>query len=99
MIQTIFGFVDKDGCRKYKEAFTLIGRKNGKSSLLAAIGLYMLMADGEGGSEVYPVANKRDRANIYDLMKQSMASRQHFLLIDNYCFWADSVCDRAGEIT
>ena len=60
MIQTIFGFVDKERNRKYKEAFTLIGRKNGKSSLLAAIGLYMLIADGEGGSEVYPVATKRD---------------------------------------
>ncbi len=64
MIQTIFGFVDKEGNRKYKEAFTLIGRKNGKSSLLAAIGLYMLIADGEGGSEVYPVATKRDQAKI-----------------------------------
>jgi phage terminase large subunit-like protein len=64
MIQTIFGFVDKEGNRKYKEALTIIGRKNGKSSLLAAIGLYMLIGDGEGGSEVYPVATKRDQAKI-----------------------------------
>lgn len=64
MLQIIFGFVDKQGNRKYNEVFTLVGRKNGKSSLLAAIGLYMLIADGEGGSEVYSVASKRDQAKI-----------------------------------
>ncbi len=82
MIQTIFGFVDKDGNRKYKEAFTLIGRKNGKSSLLAAIGLFMLIADGEGGSEVYPVATKRDQAKIIftealNIVRQSELLSRH----------------------
>jgi len=64
MLQSIFGFVDDEGYRKYNEVFTLVSRKNGKSSLLAAIGLYMLIADGEGGSEVYSVASKRDQAKI-----------------------------------
>jgi len=82
MIQTIFGFVDKEGNRKYKEAFTLIGRKNGKSSLLAAIGLYMLIADVEGGSEVYPVATKRDQAKIIftealNIVRQSELLSRH----------------------
>ncbi len=82
MIQIIFGFVNKEGNRKYKEAFTLIGRKNGKSSLLAAIGLYMLIADGEGGSEVYPVANKRDQAKIIftealNIVRQSALLSRH----------------------
>jgi len=82
MIQTIFGFVNQEGNRKYKEAFTLIGRKNGKSSMLAAIGLYMLIADGEGGSEVYPVANKRDQAKIIftealNIVRQSTLLSRH----------------------
>ena len=82
MIQTIFGFVNQEGNRKYKEAFTLIGRKNGKSSMLAAIGLYMLIADGEGGSEVYPVANKRDQAKIIftealNIVRQSSLLSRH----------------------
>jgi phage terminase large subunit-like protein len=82
MLQTIFGFVDKEGYRKYNEVFTLVGRKNGKSSLLAAIGLYMLIADGEGGSEVYPVANKRDQARIIftealNIVRQSNKLSRH----------------------
>ena len=40
----------------------LVGRKNGKSTLLAAIALYMLIADYEGAAEIYSVATKRDQA-------------------------------------
>lgn len=64
-VQSIFGFVDEDtGLRKYTKAALFIGRKNGKSTLAAAIGLYMLCADGEGGAECYSVAVKKDQAKI-----------------------------------
>ena len=39
LIQTLFGFVDDKGFRKYREAFIVVARKNGKSTLLSAIGL------------------------------------------------------------
>ena len=56
-IQALFGFVDKDtGFRQYRESFFLVGRKNGKSTLLAGLSLYMLTSDGEGGAEVYSTA-------------------------------------------
>lgn len=76
-ISALFGFVNKDtGHRRYTESFFFVGRKNGKSTMLAAIALYMLMADGESGSEVYSVASKRDQANIlfdqaHEMIKQS----------------------------
>ena len=76
-ISALFGFVDKEtGYRRYTESFFFVGRKNGKSTMLAAIALYMLMADGESGSEVYSVASKRDQANIlfdqaHEMIKQS----------------------------
>ncbi|KIJ87315.1 terminase [Staphylococcus saprophyticus] len=76
-IAALFGFVDKDtGYRRYTESFFFVGRKNGKSTMLAAIALYMLMADGESGAEVYSVASKRDQANIlfdqaHEMIKQS----------------------------
>lgn len=76
-ISALFGFVDKDtGYRRYTESFFFVGRKNGKSTMLAAIALYMLIADGESGSEVYSVASKRDQANIlfdqaHEMIKQS----------------------------
>ncbi|WP_239724913.1 MULTISPECIES: terminase TerL endonuclease subunit [unclassified Mammaliicoccus] len=76
-ISALFGFIDKDtGHRRYTESFFFVARKSGKSTMLAAISLYMLMADGESGAEVYSVASKRDQANIlfdqaHEMIKQS----------------------------
>ncbi len=76
-ISALFGFIDKDtGHRRYTESFFFVGRKNGKTTMLSAIALYMLMADGESGAEVYSVASKRDQANIlfdqaHEMIKQS----------------------------
>jgi phage terminase large subunit-like protein len=64
LIATIFGFVDLEGNRQYRRALLIIGKKNGKSLLLSAIGIYMMIADGEGGAEVYSVATKKDQAKI-----------------------------------
>src|SRR5690606_33105741 len=48
-LQAIFGFVHKDtGQRRCREAIMLVGRKNGKSTLAAALGLYLMIGDGEG---------------------------------------------------
>lgn len=64
-ISAIFGFVDEDtGFRKYKKVLLFIARKNGKSTLAAAIGLYMLTSDGEAGAECYSIATKKDQAKI-----------------------------------
>ena len=64
-ICVLFGVVyKKTGQRRFKEAFLVIGRKNGKSVIASAIGLYMLVADGEQGAECYAVATKRDQAKI-----------------------------------
>jgi len=54
----------------------LVGRKNGKSTLLAAIALYLLVADQEGAAEIYSVATKRDQAKkvlteAVNMVKQS----------------------------
>lgn len=64
MLAAIFGFVDIEGNRKYREAILIVGKKNGKSLLASIVGLYMLTADGEPGPEVYAVATKRDQAKI-----------------------------------
>jgi phage terminase large subunit-like protein len=53
-----------DGERVYREALLGIARKNGKSTLSAAIGLYLLMASGEMGPEVYVAAGSKDQARI-----------------------------------
>ncbi len=64
-ISALFGFVDKEtGYRRYTESFFFVARKNGKTTMLSAIALYMMIADGESGAEIYSVASKRDQANI-----------------------------------
>lgn len=64
-ISALFGFVDaQTGYRKYRETMFYVARKNGKSTLLADIALYMLIADGEAGAEVYSVATKKDQSRI-----------------------------------
>lgn len=64
LLAAVFGFIDIEGNRKYREAILIVGKKNGKSLLASIVGLYMLVADGEPGPEVYAVATKRDQAKI-----------------------------------
>ena len=64
-ISALFGFVDKEtGLRKYRKAVFFVARKNGKSVLASAIALYMLVADKEGGAEVYAVSTKKEQSKI-----------------------------------
>lgn len=83
-IQALYGFIDRDtGCRQYRESFFLVGRKNGKSTLLAGLALYMLTSDGEGGAEVYSTATKYAQARLlfdeaHNMIKQSPALARHF---------------------
>ena len=64
LLATVFGFVDIEGHRKYREALLIVGKKNGKSLLASGVGLYLLVGDGEPGPEVYALATKRDQAKI-----------------------------------
>jgi len=70
------------GLRRYKESFFLVGRKNGKSTLLAGIALYMMLADGEGGAEIYSTATKYAQAvlifeEVQNMVKQSPQLKKH----------------------
>lgn len=70
-VAVAFGWLRKDGTRKYREVYLEVGRKNGKTTLLAGIGINMLCMDGEAGSEVYAAATKLEQAKIlYDEAKQ-----------------------------
>lgn len=64
IIETIFGWVDDDGLRRFQEALVVVGRKNGKTSLAAAIEMYMLVADGEGSPQIYNLATNSEQADL-----------------------------------
>lgn len=50
--------------RQYRMGWIELGRKNGKSELLAGVALYLLAFDGDEGAEIYGAAKDRDQARI-----------------------------------
>ena len=63
-IALAFGWMRADGTRRFREVWEEVPRKNGKSTKLSGIGLYLFFFDNEGGSEVYTAATKLDQAKI-----------------------------------
>ena len=63
-ISCLFGLVDKDGHRQFREVVLVIGRKNGKSLLASAIAKYVWWIDGGYGAKIYNIAPKLDQASI-----------------------------------
>ena len=71
LISVLFGIMDENGTRQFREAFVVIGRKNGKTLLAAAIAEYMSILDGEYGARIYFCAPKLDQARLcYDAYYQ-----------------------------
>ena len=64
MLSVIFGIIDKDGNRQFREVFFVVGRKNGKTLLAAAIAEYMTFLDGEYGGRIYFAAPKLEQASL-----------------------------------
>ena len=64
MISAMFGIVDKDGNRQFREVLLVIARKNGKSLVASAVANYMFQVDGGYGCRVYNVAPKLEQADI-----------------------------------
>lgn len=63
IIRDLFGTMRPDGKRQYRTAYIEVPRKAGKSTLSAAIALYLLF-EGEPGAEVYSAAADREQASI-----------------------------------
>lgn len=72
LILPLFGTINDDGYRQFRTAYCEIPKKNGKTELCAALGLYMLTNDGEDGAEVYLAAADRDQASIAYLAASAM---------------------------
>lgn len=62
MIQAVFGFLDDDDFRRFREFLEMIARKNGKTTILSGLELYMLLGDNEGAPEIYNIATAREQA-------------------------------------
>ena len=84
ILSALFGFIDrKTGKRQYRELLLIVARKNGKSTLAAAIGVYLLVADKEPGPEIYSAATKRDQAKI--IWSESVNMIRHSPALNKRC--------------
>ena len=63
-ISALFGIVDEHGARQFREVFLIVGRKNGKTLMAAAIASYCAFLDGEYGGRIYFAAPKLQQANL-----------------------------------
>ena len=75
IIAVLFGIVDEQGTRQFREAVIVIARKNGKTLFASAIAEYMTFVDGEYGARIYFAAPKLQQANLcydayYQMIKQ-----------------------------
>jgi phage terminase large subunit-like protein len=64
VIAPAFGWKCADGTRRFRKVGVAVPKKNGKSTLLSGVGLYMLAGDSEPGAEIYSAAADRDQASI-----------------------------------
>lgn len=64
IIGSIFGWKRADGTRRFRTGFVEVARRNGKTTLLAGVGLYLLIADDEPGADIFTAATKREQARI-----------------------------------
>lgn len=63
IICSVFGWVHKKtGLRRFREVYTEIPRKNGKSAISAGVALYCFTCDGEFGAEIYSGATTEKQA-------------------------------------
>ena len=74
--------------RAYNEAWLEIARKNGKSEILAGVALYLLVADGEQGAEIYGAAKDREQAGAVfgvaaEMVRMSPILRKRLNVIDS----------------
>lgn len=75
IIAVLFGIVDDQGLRQFREAVIVIARKNGKTLFASAIAEYMTFVDGEYGARIYFAAPKLQQASLcydayYQMIKQ-----------------------------
>lgn len=71
MISVIFGIVDEDGARVFREVLIVMGRKNGKTLLAACIMALIFYFDPDYGKRLYTVATRMDQARLcYEALYQ-----------------------------
>ncbi|WP_085595528.1 terminase large subunit [Thalassospira sp. MCCC 1A01428] len=89
-LSVLFGWlVAETGLRRFIYAYFEVPRKNGKSTFLSGVGLYMFVMDQEPGAEVYTAATKSEQAKIIfseaqNMVRKSPKLRKHILSMSRH---------------
>ena len=88
VLRELFGRVNQDGTRQHRIGYIELPKKQGKSTTLAGIALYMTAFDSEPGAEVYGAAADREQAGIIyreaaSMVRSSPALSKHLEVIDS----------------
>lgn len=75
IVASVFGWLRPNGLRRFRVCYIEVPRKNAKSTLSAGVGLYIMVAEGEYGAEVYSGATTEKQAKIVFDMAKVMAKR------------------------
>ena len=71
MLSAIYGIVDENDRRWFRELVLVVARKNGKSAIASNIGNYAFRVEGGYGTDVFCLAPKLEQADIvYDTIYQ-----------------------------
>lgn len=79
----MFGWKRSDHTRRYRQAYIEVAKKNGKSTWIAGLQLYLWLGEGEPGAEVYCAAVDKNQAaivfnEIANMVRQSPELKEQF---------------------
>lgn len=97
LLMILFGWKRPDGTRRFRIAYVEIARKNAKSTIAAAIGLYLTLGDQEPGAEVYASATKKDQAKIVHGAAEAMVKQSPELKQYLRTFRHNISCEKLGS--
>ena len=88
IIRPLYGTINPDGTRQYRICLIMVAKKNGKTTLAAALALYHLFADQEMGGEVYAAATDRPQSSLTfnesaNMVKQSPSLTRKSKIVDS----------------
>jgi phage terminase large subunit-like protein len=73
VLTSVYGTLDQKGKRQYKTAYLEIPKKNGKTTLVAALALYHLVCDPSGGQILCAAAERKQASLVFNAAKDMVA--------------------------
>lgn len=76
VLGSLFGWIDEEGRRRFREGYIEAGKGSNKTPILAGVGLYGMVVDGERAAEIYAAGSIQDQSDLLfrDAVRMAQAS-------------------------